>query len=151
MINLNPNHTKMKNLLYILAFVGLSSISYAQVVGTIDVPAPVQKAFAKTNPKISNADWKQTGDSYSAFFRENDMERSITYAPNGKFQQKEEQVTIGKLPTETLKYINDNHPDKTIKKVWKITQAGGKTFYRVNLNDMELTFDSLGKYQLASK
>jgi hypothetical protein len=136
----------MKTLIYILAIVGFISNSYAQELVKAEVPATIQKAFSRSYPKINNVEWKQTADSYTANYTENELERIVTYNAAGKQLQKEEQVTLTQLPTQTLKYINENHPDGNVKKARKITKAGGKSFYILNIKGLELIFDSAGKY-----
>lgn len=147
----NPNSKKMKTLLYILAFVGFTTASYAQVLQPSDVPAQIQKAFARMNPKIDSVVWNQTGDSFLATYRGNDLEKSVTYDASGKFVQKDEQVSIGQLPTQVLKYINDNLQDGYVRTAKKITKKGGKSYFLVSIKDMELNFDSVGKYLGSSK
>jgi hypothetical protein len=141
----------MKTLLYILAFAGFISASYAQVLQPADVPTPVQKAFTRSNPKIDSVAWIQTGDSFLATFRDNQLEKSYMYNASGKLVQKEEQVSIGQLPTQALKYINDNIQDGYVRIAKKITKAGGKSYFLVNIKDMELNFDSGGKFLTSSR
>ncbi len=136
----------MKTLIYIMAIVGFISTSYAQDLVKAEVPATIQKAFSRSYPKINNVEWKQTADSYTANYKENELERIVTYNAAGKQQLREEQVTITQLPTTTLKYINDNHQDGTIKKASKITKKGGKSQYVVSIKGLDLVFDSGGNY-----
>ncbi|MBK7028633.1 MAG: PepSY-like domain-containing protein [Bacteroidales bacterium] len=136
----------MKTLIYIMAIVGFISPSYAQDLVKAEVPATIQKAFSRSYPKINNVEWKQTADSYTANYKENELERSVIYNATGKQQQKEEQITLADLPTHTLKYINDNHPDGTVKKIKKVTKKSGKSIYVVSIKGLELLFDSGGNY-----
>jgi hypothetical protein len=141
----------MKTLLYVLAFVGFISTSYAQVLQPAEVPTPVQKAFSRMNPKIDNVAWSQAGTSYLATFNDNHMEKSVSFNASGKFVQKEEQVSIAQLPTQALKYINDNLQDGYVRLAKKITKSGGKAYFLVSIKDMEINFDSGGKFLNSSK
>jgi hypothetical protein len=136
----------MKTLILILTMFGLISVSHAQVQATDDVPIPVHKAFNKLNPKASNVEWGKNGEMFAATYWENGLERCVTYNSAGKLQQKEEQVSIGQLPTQTLKYINDFHQDGAVKKATKITRTGEKSVYLVTIKDMDLNFDANGNY-----
>ena len=136
----------MKTLLITSILTALVSLSNAQESKAPEIPSSIQKAFQKSNPAITAPEWKQSGDSYTAVYSENQLERSITYNASGKVQLKEEQVTLAQLPTGVIKYINENHADGTIKKARKIVKSGGKYSYSVSIKGMELLFDANGNY-----
>lgn len=136
----------MKLTILLILLTGIISFAHSQEMATPAVPSSIQKAFQKSNPAITAPEWKQSGDSYTAVYSENQLERSITYNASGKVQLKEEQVTLAQLPTGVIKYINENHADGTIKKARKIVKSGGKYSYSVSIKGMELLFDANGNY-----
>jgi hypothetical protein len=140
----------MKLTIFLIILTGIISFAHSQEIITPDVPSTLQKTFKKSYPAITAAEWKQSGDSYTAVYYENQLERSITYNASGKVQLKEEQVTLAQLPTGILKYINENHADGTIRKARKITASGGKYSYSVSIKGMELLFDANGNYLRSS-
>jgi len=125
---------------------GQSSTLIAQNVMQTDVPPAVVKSFNKKNTKIETVAWSKTGDFYKASFTQENIAKSVSYDAAGKVKHNEMQVSVSQLPTQVLKYVNDNYPSDVVKKSSKVTNAAGKSTYILKVKDSELVFDSNGKY-----
>jgi len=136
----------MKTLILVLAIMGFVTGSFAQNLLPADVPQAVVKSFTKKNPKVEQVEWSKTGDFYKATFTQDNSGKSVYFDDAGKVKQSEMQVSISQLPTPILKYVNDNHPADVVKHSSKITDARGKSTYKVKVKDSDLVFDSNGKY-----
>jgi peptide methionine sulfoxide reductase MsrA len=137
----------MKKLILILAIAGIITTVNAQSLSSNDVPAAVSKAFTRANPKVENVEWNQVGNNYyKANFVSEDKKKSVTYSAKGKLMETESEISVSALPTETLKYINENYKSDFVKQSWKLTSSNGKVKYNVKLQTVELNFDSKGEF-----
>ena len=136
----------MKRILLLLAVMGLIVSSYAQNPAPIDVPTKISKTFEKSHPKISDANWTQVGDNYKACYMVDDKKMGVSYNPAGKVIETEKQVSLTQLPTSVLKYVNDNYPGAVLNKMSMVTDAKGKSWYKVQANQQDLAFNSQGKF-----
>jgi len=135
----------MKKLFLILAMAGFLTSSYAQTLTVKDVPASVAKAFTKTHPKVDTVQWSKSGDAYKASYDVKMKDMSVTYSAAGKLKETQAEIAVAALPTEVLKYINENYPGDNVKSSSKVTSAKGKVTYAVKIKGMDLTFSSNGK------
>jgi hypothetical protein len=136
----------MKKLILMLAIAGFIVSSYAQNLMVSEVPAVVTKAFNKTHKNIDTVQWSKVNDSYKACYDVKKKSMSYTYNTSGKLQLTEKEITLAELPTSVLSYVNDNYRGGPIKKSLKITTPSGKSSYMVKLKDLDLAFDSKGKF-----
>jgi len=136
----------MKKLILMLAIAGFITSSYAQNLMVSEVPTVVTKAFNKTHKNIDTVQWSKVNDSYKACYNVEKKTMSYTYNTSGKLKLTEKEITLAELPTSVLSYVSDNHRGAPIKKSIKITTPAGKSSYMVKLKDLDLAFDSKGKF-----
>jgi len=135
----------MKKLFLMLAIAGFLTSSYAQTLTVNDVPVPVTKTFTKTHPKVDTVQWSKSGDFYKAAYQVKTKDNIATYTVLGKLTETKAEISVASLPTEALKYINENYPSDNVKSSSKVTSAKGKVTYAVKIKGMDLTFNSNGK------
>lgn len=143
---INLKSFKMKKLILLLAFAGLFVTSYSQTQNSVEVPSAVTRSFEKSHPNISPVTWSKTGDNYKASFVDDNKAMTATYNASAKLKETETGISVASLPTQALKYLNDNFPHDYAKKSTKVTRADGKSEYFVSINQSDLTFDSKGKF-----
>lgn len=135
----------MKKIILMLAIAGLITASYAQNLVSSEVPAAISKSFVKTHANIDSVAWSKSGENYLASYMVDHKHMTALYDVSGKLKQTEKQISLSKLPTPILKYVNDNYPGEMVKKALIITSSKGKTSYAINIKQMDLAFDSNGK------
>ncbi len=135
----------MKKLIFLIAITGMLINSYAQVIMSNEVPAAVTKVFTIANPKVSTVEWVKVENNFKANYMVDEKDKSATYTAKGKIIETEMQITVASLPTEALKYVNENYKDNHVKTASKIISQG-KTTYSAKLNGLSLTFASNGKF-----
>ena len=136
----------MKKLILILAFAGLIATAYSQSQNSDEVPTAVSRSFEKSHPNISPVTWSKSGDNYKASYVVDNKAMTVTYNASAKLKETETEISVASLPTLALKYLNDNFPHDYAKKSTKVTSADGKSAYFVNISQMDLAFDSKGKF-----
>jgi hypothetical protein len=136
----------MKKLILLLAFAGFLSSSYAQNLMLSEVPAVVTKAFHKTHPKTDSVQWSKVSDSYKASYNVKMQATAVTYSEAGKLMGTEKEIKLSDLPAPALEYVNANYKGGPIKKSLVLTTPVGKSSYIVKLKDVDLAFDSKGKF-----
>jgi hypothetical protein len=134
----------MKKLILIIAIMGFFAGSYAQSLMPAEVPAKIYKSFEKSHRDINPVDWSKTGDDYKASYNENDRNIVLIYAANGKLKETEKEISLSQLPATVLKYVNDNYPGGVVKRKVMITGLNGKSSYEVQVNQVDLAFNSKG-------
>jgi hypothetical protein len=135
----------MKKLFLMLAIAGFLTSSYAQTLTVNDVPAAVTKTFNKTHPKVDTVQWSKTGDDYTACYDVKEKDVFVTYNAAGKLKETAAEISVAALPTEVLKYINENYPRDYVKSSSKVTSSKGKVTYAVRIKGTDLIFNSNGK------
>jgi hypothetical protein len=136
----------MKKLILMLAIAGFITASYAQNLMPGEVPPAVSKSFTKTHANAESVEWSKIGEKYQASYMADAKQVSVLYDASGKLKETEKEITLSKLPTPVLKYVNDNYPGEVVKKPSMITSSNGKTSYCLIIKQMDLAFDSNGKF-----
>jgi hypothetical protein len=115
-----------------------------------EVPASVEKAFAKDYPNVKNVTWDAEGKDFEAEFKLNDVDCSANYDKTGHQTEFETAIKSTELPKTALDYINKNYSAYKLIEATKITDDKNAVFYEaeVSLNgkSLDLVFDTKGKF-----
>ncbi len=136
----------------IVAMIVLSGAQwcFAQNTGktkqSITPPEAVKTAFNKAFPRAGQVKWEKEGAGYEANFMNDGKQLSTVYRTDGVLQETEITINPSELPAEAAKYIADHYPSSKIKSVAQLTQPGGKWYYEVELEKMDVLFDTTGKF-----
>ena len=141
----------MKKALIILALFAGAGIANAQKLTEADVPAAVKTEFKSLYPKVTQVKWEKEDGNFEANFSENKMATSVLIDVNGKLLEVEQEIAIASLPKEATDYMAKNLPGKKIKEASKIKDAAGKTTYEAEVDEVDYTFDSDGKFLKQAK
>ncbi|MFT3935788.1 MAG: PepSY-like domain-containing protein [Chitinophagaceae bacterium] len=111
----------------------------------IEVPAAVEKSFAKQFPGAT-AKWEKEKGSYEASFKQNGTSMSAVFGATGALEETEATIKSTELPAPVLAYVKDHKKNAAIKEAAKITKSSGEVNYEAEVNGKDLIFDESGKF-----
>ncbi|HXB12392.1 MAG TPA: PepSY-like domain-containing protein [Bacteroidia bacterium] len=141
----------MKKVIILLAFFAGTICVNAQKVNEADVPAAVKIEFKSLYPNIATVKWEKENGNYEANFSENKIETSATMDASGKLLETEQTIAIVSLPKGATDYLAKNLAGKKVKEASKIKDAAGKITYEAEVEGVDYTFDSDGKFIKSAK
>lgn len=133
----------MKKAFFIL-FIGISSVSYAQLVEQSNLPASVKTAFSKKYNGI-DANWMKNHGNYEANFKQDNMNVIAVYSANGKWLQTRQVVKLHTTPPNIMSYMIHYRPKDKISKIYKVQKVNGIQ-YEAEIPGTILTFDDKGNF-----
>jgi hypothetical protein len=147
----------MNNLIIVLMISSLSISAIAQKTEKEEinkkqpeVPASVEKAFAKDYPNVKDVNWDAEGKDFEAEFKLNGVDCSANYDKTGHLMEVETTIKSAELPNAVLDYISKNYGAYKLIATAKITDDKNVASYEaeVGLNgkSIDLVFDSNGKF-----
>lgn len=108
-------------------------------------PSHVEKSFRKLFPHVKLIKWEIDDDGWEAEFHTSGGRGSAVFHENGRFLESEEEIKEKNLPAAVLKNLRKLFPKKRhFKDIEKITKHG-RTYYKVEINDMDYKFDIQGR------
>jgi hypothetical protein len=115
-----------------------------------EVPASVEKAFAKDYPNVKDVNWDAEGKDFEAEFKLNGVDCSANYDKTGHRTEVETTIKSTELPKAALDYIGKNFGAYKLIEAAKITDDKNVVSYEaeVGLNgkSTDLVFDINGKF-----
>lgn len=136
----------MKKLVLMTVAAMITSLTFAQKMQEKEVPAPVTTAFHKNFPQAKVEKWEKEGDNFEAEFELNESEQSVLFDAQGRIIETEIEIEISQLPNGVLDYIKTNYKGQSVKESAKITDTKGTVTYEAEIKEMDLLFDSNGKF-----
>lgn len=118
----------------------------AQKLNDSDVPQAVKTAFTAMYPDVKHIKWSLEDKKYEAEFKQNGVESSVLFEPNGTYYQTETEIPISMLPEDVKDYISKNLAGKKIKEAAKITDAKGTITYEAEAGGSDYLFDANGTF-----
>lgn len=109
-------------------------------------PLAVETSFTKLHPNAHVDKWEQEGNNWEAEFKENGVETSVEFGPNGQLIATEVEIKVTDLPKAIDTYCTTNMPGKKIKEASKITSASGTVTYEAEVDESDYLFDSNGSF-----
>ncbi len=138
----------MQKLLFLcLLLTGIYRVASAQTLTDKEIPAKVKKIFHSNYPAAKDPQWYKEDKNFEVKFLQTKVEYTILYDKEGNMLQTELGLGPEKLPTEAKNYLKKNYAGKKVDDVSKVTNGKGVTTYRVYIDDKELLFDALGKFE----
>ena len=141
----------MKRILLMLFLCVACVFVHAQTVSENDLPEPVLKKFKKMYSKVTDADWVNKDDAYTAEFLVNKAKNSVSFNEKGDVVGKKEAVAVATLPATIAPYMSKNHKGFKMKESYKITDDKKAVTYEVhsknkNGDEAVCIFDKGGKF-----
>jgi hypothetical protein len=136
----------MKKIVFIIMVLFIGVSVQAQKVDESAVPISTRKAFAKMYPNVKIFKWEQNGVDFEANFKEDDIQQSATYDPDGVFIRLEKLIAFTAFPQGITDYMAKNLPGKKVKEASQITDAAGGITYEVEIKEVDYIFDAKGNF-----
>jgi len=138
----------MKKIILLSIMFNLFFTVQAQKLAASEVPQAVIAAFRKSNPTVSNPEWKMDKSNYQARYVFDKRQRLVTYSKTGTPVVHDSKVAIAALPPGVKVYLDKNFPGHSdeLDKVIKITKPDGVVNYDIEIDGKDLIFDDKGKY-----
>lgn len=137
---------KMKTTLSIICIFAAIAFAQAQKVSETDVPQVVKSAFKTQCPAIASANWEKEDGNFEAHYVNGKNRMTCVISPSGTYVQSETEISGSGLPKAAFDYLAKKLPRKKITEVAKITDAKGNITFEAEVNDVDYTFDSGGKF-----
>ena len=138
-------------MILVFAITGFFMQAQAQDLRAIDIPMAVTDAFDKSYPSVESVDWNKSGDNFQAEYKEDSLNRSVTYNSSGTLVETNMEILDADLPATAMDYVSDNYTDYMVTETYKIEDANGVVTYQTKINGMDLRFDSTGKLVKSGK
>ncbi len=136
----------MKKLAIMIVAGLVSTCTFAQKMQEKDVPASVKSTFKKDYPSIKEVKWEKEGDKYEASFDLNKIDNSVLFDASGNVIETEVEIELNQLPSGVMDYVKSHYGGQKVKEAAKITDTKGTVTYETEIKDMDLLFDSNGKF-----
>lgn len=136
----------MKKLFFIGMVLSASVSLQAQKVDESSVPISVRTAFAKMYPNVKIYKWELDGSNFEANFKEDEVQQSATYGPDGTYIRLEKLIAITAFPKGVTDYMTKNFPGKKIKETSEIIDVAGVITYEVEIKEVDYIFDANGNF-----
>lgn len=136
----------MKTLITIVIAAMITCCTYAQKVQKADVPSEVKNAFHKQFSTAKELKWEKEHGNFEAKFELNGIDHSAVFDAKGTLLETEVAIKTKELPGTAMQYIQKNYTGQKIKEAAKITDAKGIVTYEAEINNIDLIFDSNGKF-----
>jgi len=136
----------MKKLALMMVAAMITSLTFAQKLNEKDVPTQVKTAFQKQYPNVKETKWEKENGNYEAEFEVKEIEYSVLMDAAGNILETENEIALNQLPNGVLAYINANYKGQKVKGAAKITDGNGVETYEAEIKEMDLIFDSNGKF-----
>lgn len=136
----------MKKAAATMAVMFFATFSFAQRMPDKNVPANVKSTFQREYPRATKVKWYKEGDKYEASFDQNNRNNSVLMDGTGNVVETEVEIELIQLPKEVLEYVKTHYPGKQAKEGAKITDAKGMVTYEVEIEGVDLIFDSNGRF-----
>ena len=122
---------KTISLLIVLFMVSL--LSFSQTISTGKVPKDARKTFAKEYPKAVKPIWSMSEGNYKVEFLFNGVKNWVTYDKSGKWQEKENTVSIPRIPKEIKAKRDQEFPGFRTTETVQITTPDNVVQYHLGL------------------
>jgi hypothetical protein len=138
----------MKKIPWLIAFLLTMTVTAtAQDLKEKDVPANVKAALQKKFPDASKVSWeKEKGNFEANWGGKSGEDNSAIFTPAGEFQELVQAIPISQLPSPIVPYVNEHYKGAKIREAGKVTDAGGKHMYEVEIKGKDLIFDEKGLF-----
>lgn len=136
----------MKKIVFISISLFLGASLQAQKIDESTVPISIRTSFAKMYPNVKIYTWEQDGANYEANFKDDNIQQSVTYEPDGIFIRLEKLLPPEALPKAINDYVATNLPGKKYKFASQITDAAGGVTYEVEIKQVDYIFDGNGNF-----
>ena len=121
-------------------------LCFAQKTQEKNVPAKVKSTFQKKYPTATQVKWDKEVEKYEASFDLNKTANSVLMDSQGNIIETEVEIELNQLPKAVLDYVKTHYAGKQAKESAKITDAKSTVTYEVQIKEMDLIFDSIGKF-----
>jgi uncharacterized membrane protein YkoI len=139
----------MKKIFFLIAVSLLITLAgYSQKLSPTQVPAPVKIAFATDYGHATYIEFWKENTVYEIKYIEKDINKSITYDPNGKVMQTETEIKQADLPKEVSAAVTKAYPGYKTAEIIKVEKTGNPMFYELYLKSDN---GSKNKVHLSSK
>lgn len=135
----------MRNLIIALGILVMVSSSKGQDISEKDVPETVKTKFTSLYPFVTKVKWEIEHGKYEAEFKENTIEKSVIFQPDGTYVQTEIEIPVSTLPAAINEYLEKELLGKKIKEASEITSADGTVSYEAEIGKTDFLFDANGK------
>ncbi len=136
----------MKKSVITIAVILIATLSFAQKMQKKNIPATVKLTFQNKYPTAKEVKWEKEGENYEASFNLNKTDNSVLINEQGNIIETEVEIELNQLPNGILDHVKTHYPNKQAKEGAKITDAKGIVTYEVEIEGMDLIFDSNGKF-----
>jgi hypothetical protein len=155
-VNLQIDSMKIYLLFFVVFIAGITSASGQKEKEekdekTIAAPANIKAVFEKAFPHASKVKWVKEDDDYEVSFMQNENEMSLVYDSKGALKETETVVKVSELPSAITAYVKQHYKGASIHEAAKILLRGGEINYEAEVNNLDLVFDSKGKFLKAVK
>ena len=131
-----------------LFFISCTQDSLDSQSSDATVPDAIKKAFLSDRPN-TDAKWYRSGDNFEAVYKENKLEREVTYNAKGKIIATESELTESQIPASIKDYLGKNYNGQKITEAEMEENEKG-VFYDIELKidgkETELVFDANGNF-----
>lgn len=136
----------MKKLSFALSLVMLASCGFSQKLNEKDLPEGLVTSFQKQYPSASHVKWEKEGANFEAEFDLNKVEQSVVFDTKGNMLEMEKEIQVSELPKGVAEYVTKMYKGAKIKEAAMITSSDGTVSYEAEIKDMDILFDSEGKF-----
>ena len=120
--------------------------AFAQKLDDSKVPAPVKKAFTENFAGATAIKWEKENGIYEVGFKQNNQNKSATFAPDGAWMETEQSIEISAVPPSATAYIAKNYKGEKLKEAAKLKLANGEIHYEAEVNGLDIIFDEKGDF-----
>ena len=86
--------------------------SQAQKISSTNVPLKAKEAFSKMYPSVKTIIWEKEDGNFEGNWKENGMDHSAAFTPNGNFAASETDILPSALPEKVKQYVNEHYHTK---------------------------------------
>ena len=119
---------------------------FAQKMQEKNLPENVKSAFKQKYPEATSVKWDKEEKMYEASFKLNNIDNSVLMDANAAILETEVKTDLQKVPKVILAYVKNNYAAKQPKGAAIITDNKGTITYEIEMNGIDLIFDSNGTF-----
>jgi hypothetical protein len=132
---------------FLIIFLTVSFISFAQHSKKIEVPSAVKTSLKAQYPEASNVTWEKEKGNYEANWGgKSGEDNSVMYSPAGDFIEIVKAIPISQLPAPVVAYVKAHYKGAKITEAGRVTDAKGKLSYEAEVNHKDIIFDEKGSF-----
>lgn len=122
------------------------SVSRAQQIRASLVAKPAKLAFARMYPSVKTVVWEKEDGNFEGNWKENGMDHSAAFTPEGRFAASETDIPVSTLPQKVKIYVKGHYREQ-IREASINKDAKGKVNYEADISKgRAILFDEKGDF-----